>query len=83
MSKIFMGLTIATIVGVPIVTLVGQNLSWRYCLAGASILSLIALVFVYKIVPNIDNRKPSNLLNEFSVLKDKLVLVLVPFLIST
>ena len=73
MSKIFMGLTIATIVGVPIVTLVGQNLSWRYCLAGASVLSLIALVFVYKIVPNIDNRKPSNLLNEFSVLKDKLV----------
>lgn len=73
MSKIFMGLTIATIVGVPLVTLVGQNLSWRYCLAGASVLSLIALVFVYKVVPNVDNKKPSNLLNEFSVLKDKLV----------
>ncbi len=73
MSKIFMGLTIATIVGVPLVTLVGQNLSWRYCLGGASILSLIALVFVYKVVPNINNSKPSNLINEFSVLKDKLV----------
>lgn len=73
MSKIFMGLTIATIVGVPIVTLVGQNLSWRYCLAGASVLSLVALVFVYKVVPNVDNSKPSNLINEFSVLKDKLV----------
>ncbi|WP_028867753.1 MFS transporter [Psychromonas arctica] len=73
MSKIFMGLTIATIVGVPLVTLVGQNLSWRYCLGGASVLSLIALVFVYKVVPNIDNSKPSNLINEFSVLKDKLV----------
>ena len=73
MSKIFMGLTIATIVGVPLVTLVGQNLSWRYCLAGASVLSLVALVFVYKVVPNIDNSKPSNLINEFSVLKDKLV----------
>jgi len=73
MSKILMGLTIATIVGVPIVTLVGQNLSWRYCLAGASILSLVALVFVYKVVPNINNSKPSNLLNELDVLKDKLV----------
>ena len=73
MSKIFMGLTIATIVGVPLVTLVGQNLSWRYCLGGASVLSLIALLFVYKVVPNIDNSKPSNLINEFSVLKDKLV----------
>jgi len=73
MSKIFMGLTIATIVGVPLVTLVGQNLSWRYCLAGASILSLIAYICVYKIVPNVDNSKPSNLINEFNVLKDKLV----------
>ncbi|MDN2663585.1 MFS transporter [Psychromonas sp.] len=73
MSKIFMGLTIATIVGVPLVTLIGQNLSWRYCLAGASVLSLIALILVYFVVPNMDNNKPSNLLNELSVLKDKLV----------
>ena len=70
MSKVFMGLTIATIVGVPIVTLVGQNLSWRYCLGGAAVL---AFIFVYKVVPNIDNAKPSNLLNEFGVLKNKLV----------
>ncbi|ALS33742.1 hypothetical protein PTRA_a2676 [Pseudoalteromonas translucida KMM 520] len=73
MSKVFMGLTIATIVGVPVVTLVGQNLSWRYCLAGAGVLAFIAFIFVYKVVPNIENTKPSNLLNEFGVLKNKLV----------
>jgi DHA1 family inner membrane transport protein len=73
MSKVFMGLTIATIVGVPIVTLVGQNLSWRYCLAGAAVIAFIAFILVYKVVPNIDNAKPSNLLNEFGVLKNKLV----------
>ena len=73
MSKILMGLTVATIIGVPLVTLVGQNLSWRYCLAGASILSLVGFTFVYKVVPNVNNSKPSNLLNELSVLKDKLV----------
>lgn len=73
MSKVFMGLTIATIVGVPIVTLVGQNLSWRYCLAGASALALVAFICVYVVVPNIANNQPSNLLNEFSVLKNKLV----------
>jgi DHA1 family inner membrane transport protein len=73
MSKVFMGLTIATIVGVPIVTLVGQSLSWRYCLAAAAVLAFIALIFVYKVVPNVDNTKPSNLLNEFGVLKSKLV----------
>jgi len=73
MSKVFMGLTIATIVGVPVVTLVGQNLSWRYCLAGAGVLAFIAFIFVYRVVPNIENTKPSNLLNEFGVLKNKLV----------
>ena len=73
MSKVFMGLTIATIVGVPVVTLVGQNLSWRYCLAGAAAIAFVAFILVYKVVPNIDNAKPSNLLNEFGVLKNKLV----------
>ena len=73
MSKVFMGLTIATIVGVPIVTLVGQYLSWRYCLAGAGVLSFIAFICVYKVVPNVKNSQPSNLLNEFGVLKNKLV----------
>ena len=75
MSKVFMGLTIATIVGVPVVTLVGQNLSWRYCLAGAGVLAFIAFIFVYKVVPNIENTKPSNLLNEFGVLKKQAGLV--------
>jgi MFS transporter, DHA1 family, inner membrane transport protein len=73
MSKVFMGLTIATIVGVPIVTLVGQHLSWRYCLAGAGVLAFIALICVSKVVPNTDNATPSNLLNELGVLKNKLV----------
>ncbi len=73
MSKVFMGLTIATIVGVPIVTLVGQHLSWRYCLAGAGVLAFIAFICVSKVVPNTDNATPSNLLNELGVLKNKLV----------
>ncbi|CAM4094484.1 MFS transporter [Pseudoalteromonas ostreae] len=73
MSKVFMGLTVATIVGVPVVTLIGQNFSWRYCLAGAAILALIALFLVYKVVPNRENQLPSNILNELNVLKNKLV----------
>ncbi|MFD1007043.1 MULTISPECIES: MFS transporter [Oceanisphaera] len=73
MSKVFMGLTIATIVGVPIVTLVGQYLSWRYCLAGAGALAFIAFICVYYVVPNVKNAQPSNLINEFGVLKNKLV----------
>ncbi|MBQ4833136.1 MFS transporter [Pseudoalteromonas sp. MMG010] len=73
MSKVFMGLTIATIVGVPVVTLVGQNFSWRYCLVAAAILALIAFILVYALVPNIKNKQATHLLNELSVLKNKLV----------
>ncbi|ART79793.1 MFS transporter [Oceanisphaera avium] len=73
MSNVFMGLTIATIVGVPITTLVGQYLSWRYCLAGAGVLSFIAFICVYRLVPQLKNSQASHLLNELGVLKDKLV----------
>ncbi|MDE1087879.1 MFS transporter, partial [Klebsiella pneumoniae] len=73
MSKVFMGLTVATIVGVPVVTLIGQNFSWRYCLAGAAILAFIAFFLVYKVVPNKDNQHASNIKGEVSVLKNKLV----------
>lgn len=73
MSKVFMGLTVATIVGVPVVTLIGQNFSWRYCLAGAAALALLALFLVYKVVPNKENLQPSNIINEMGVLKNKLV----------
>lgn len=73
MSKVFMGLTVATIVGVPVVTLIGQNFSWRYCLAGAAILAFIAFFLVYKVVPNKDNQQASNIKGEVSVLKNKLV----------
>ncbi len=73
MSKVFMGLTIATIVGVPMVTLVGQNFSWRYCLAGTAVLALVALILIVKFIPNTKNSAPSSLLSELSVLKNKLV----------
>ncbi|MCQ8877916.1 MFS transporter [Pseudoalteromonas shioyasakiensis] len=73
MSKVFMGLTVATIVGVPVVTLIGQNFSWRYCLAGAAVLAFVAFFLVYKVVPNKDNQHASNIKGEVSVLKNKLV----------
>lgn len=72
-AKVFLGLTIATIVGVPMVTLIGQNFSWRYCVAGAAVLALIMLVLIFKVLPNRKNATPSTLMSEFGVLKNKLV----------
>ncbi|TMO90133.1 MFS transporter [Pseudoalteromonas ruthenica] len=73
MAKVFMGLTIATIVGVPLVTLIGQSLSWRYCLALVALLALIAFVLVLWLVPNQANKEHTHLGDQLEVLKNPLV----------
>lgn len=73
MSKVFAGLTIATIVGVPMATLVGQNLSWRVCMAIVAVLALITMFLIYRLVPSSPVTNPTRLREEFGVLKNKLV----------
>lgn len=73
MSKVFMGLTIATIVGVPMATLVGQAMSWRVCMGIVAVLALITAVLIYFIVPSSPVKTPTRLREEFGVLKNKLV----------
>ncbi|MFL6128424.1 MAG: MFS transporter [Mycobacteriales bacterium] len=45
------GLTVATVLGVPLGTVVGQQFSWRVTLAGVSALAVLALVAVLVAVP--------------------------------
>lgn len=73
MSKVFAGLTIATIVGVPMATLVGQNMSWRVCMAIVAMLALITMFLIYRLVPSSPVTNPTRLREEFGVLKNKLV----------
>ena len=73
MSFVFSGLTIATIVGVPMATLVGQYVRWRLCMAIVAVLALVATLLVYKLVPSSPVTKPTSLKDEFGVLKNKLV----------
>ncbi|GAA6186831.1 MULTISPECIES: MFS transporter [Aliiglaciecola] len=73
MAKVFAGLTIATIVGVPMATLIGQSMSWRVCMAIVAVLALITLVLIYWLVPSCPVTEPSKLREEFAVLKNKLV----------
>ncbi len=73
MSKVFMGLTIATIVGVPVATLLGQQLSWRYCLALVALIAFITFFLILWLVPNQENKEKSTFLDEVAVLKLPLV----------
>ncbi|TCM65106.1 DHA1 family inner membrane transport protein [Acinetobacter calcoaceticus] len=50
-AMMFMGLTIATIGGVPLATWIGQNIGWRMVFAGISVLGLITMLFLYKALP--------------------------------
>lgn len=72
-AKVFLGLTVAMIVGVPVATLIGQNIGWRACLILISLLSFISLILIRK-MPEVTDRRNSRIKDEFGVLKNTSVL---------
>jgi DHA1 family inner membrane transport protein len=50
-SRVFLGLTIANVVGVPLGTLVGQDLGWRATFALVGVVGLLAVTAVWAFVP--------------------------------
>ncbi len=57
-SMMFIGLTVANIVGVPIGTLLGQSLGWRWTFGLVAVIGLVALAAVWSLVPR--QPKPEN-----------------------
>ncbi|MCX5240976.1 MFS transporter [Streptomyces prunicolor] len=51
-SRMFLGLTIANIVGVPAGTALGQHLGWRYAYCGVAVIGLVALAALAAFVPH-------------------------------
>ncbi|MFH9861989.1 MFS transporter [Streptomyces sp. NPDC017202] len=51
-SKMFLGLTIANIVGVPAGTALGQQLGWRYAYCAVAVIGLVALAALAAFVPH-------------------------------
>lgn len=50
-GRIMMGLTIATVVGTPLVTLLGQSLGWRLAFAGVGAVGLLTALLIALFVP--------------------------------
>ncbi len=50
-SKMFLGLTVANIVGVPVSTALGQQLGWRYAYCAVAVIGLVAIVALAVFVP--------------------------------
>ncbi|WP_344334986.1 MFS transporter, partial [Kitasatospora putterlickiae] len=50
-SLVFGGISVATVLGVPLGTLVGQSLGWRAALTAVAVLGALALLAVRRTVP--------------------------------
>ncbi|MCE3551316.1 MFS transporter [Pseudonocardia sp. RS11V-5] len=53
MAQMFAGLTVANIVGVPLSTLLGQLVGWRWTFAAVGVIGLAAAVLIRFVVPDV------------------------------
>ena len=65
----FMGLTVANLVGVPLGTWLGQAFSWRYTFAIIAAIGLITMLFVQLWIPNVKNSNEGSLIKQLSFFK--------------
>jgi MFS transporter, DHA1 family, inner membrane transport protein len=73
----FLGLTLANILGVPLGTLVGHEYGWRATFWAITGLGVVALIPVWLLVPEIPLRPSTGMRREFSVLRQPAVLLAI------
>ena len=74
-SMVLLGLTIANLLGVPLVTAIGQWFGWRFAFAIVGVLAAVTLVMVCCWVPYVAGDKRASPVRELSALKRKQVLL--------
>ncbi|MFD8508440.1 MFS transporter [Streptomyces sp. NPDC059687] len=58
-SLMFLGLTVANIAGVPVATLMGQDLGWRATFLGVSVIGAAAIASLFLLIPKDHTHAPS------------------------
>ncbi|MDO6451989.1 MFS transporter [Neptunomonas phycophila] len=71
MSQVFLGLTIATIAGVPLATWMGQNIGWRWSFVMVTLLFIMAAIMIYVFAPNPPAKEGASPLKELETLKSR------------
>lgn len=74
-ATMFLGLTVANIVGVPSATLLGQHLGWRATFLVVAGVGLLAMAALALLVPRVPGETPGNLARELRALCDRQVLL--------
>ncbi|MGQ2991957.1 MFS transporter [Brevundimonas sp.] len=72
-STILMGLTIATVIGVPVATLLSQTWGWRSTFVIVSVLAVLTVVLVAAFAPRDAARPGAGALRELAALKNRQV----------
>ncbi|MEV5607524.1 MFS transporter [Streptomyces sp. NPDC052225] len=74
-SKMFLGLTVANIVGVPLGTALGQHLGWRSAYYAVAVIGLVALAAIAAFVPHQPRGAQSGIRHELRAMGNKQVVL--------
>lgn len=69
-AQMMMGLTVATVIGVPFATWLGQNFGWRAGFNFSASIAVLTLIAIIIFVPSIPNHASSSIKNELKGLKN-------------
>ncbi|MBW8309999.1 MAG: MFS transporter [Candidatus Paracaedibacteraceae bacterium] len=72
-GRTMLGLTVATIIGVPLANWIGQATGWRFGFVLVSLIALLTVALVWRFVPQDHPRPTANPLQELLALKSKQV----------
>ncbi|OTA16107.1 hypothetical protein Xvie_02147 [Xenorhabdus vietnamensis] len=60
----FSGMTLANLVGIPLGTWIGKEISWRITFAIITVIGIIALLGILKLLPKFDQKEPTSIRKE-------------------
>lgn len=72
-SRVFMGLTIATIIGVPFATWIGQTIGWRWGMAIVAALAAVTALLIRSLAPASPAQADASPLRELGALRSRQV----------
>lgn len=72
-GRVMLGLSIATVIGVPFATWLGQNLGWRWGFGISGILAIVTFVMIMAFAPKDKPRPDATPLRELAALKNRQV----------
>ncbi|MGW0855709.1 MFS transporter [Streptomyces sp. NPDC002690] len=74
-ARMFLGLTVANIVGVPAATLLGQHLGWRATFLVVAVIGLVALTALSRLIPQIPVAEHQDVRHELRALGNRQVIL--------